>query len=101
MGELFILNETGEPVEEPNFRKWRLWIAEHDCAVRCSYINGFYISTVFLAANHSEQGEARMLYETKVFGLPDGREDIQQYTTKRQALNGHRQFEMKYKLRLQ
>ena len=101
MGELFILNETGEPVEEPDFSKWKSWVTNNDCALQCTYIAGIYVSTVFLTANHAPNGEARILYETRVFGLESGKEDIQSYTTKHQALRGHRAFVQKYKQQLQ
>jgi hypothetical protein len=68
----YILDARGEPVEEPDFMKWALWMNEHDPLVARVRIGQAEVSTVFLGLNHGfmDREGLPILWETMVFGGP-------------------------------
>lgn len=87
----YILNENGEPVAEPDLKKWAQWFEkEYDGVRKIGYdeIGEITISTVFLGLNHQHGDGSPILFETMIFG---GEHDQYQnrYETKEQAVAGH------------
>jgi len=73
---LYILNEKGNPVEEPDRLKWAKWFETANRRVAHEKIGNAEISTVFLGVNHSFGCGKPVLWETMVFG---GKFDQEQY----------------------
>ena len=65
---LYILNEKGNPVEEPDMLKWAKWFETANRRVAHEKIGNAEISTVFLGVNHSFGCGKPVLWETMVFG---------------------------------
>lgn len=88
---LYILNENGEPVTEPDTLKWARWFETHDRHVaydECSRPKKVRISTVFLGIDHSFGGEKPVLWETMIFGGPHDQYQ-KRYTSIEDARRGH------------
>jgi hypothetical protein len=89
-------NETGkyileghEPVEEPDLFKWAMWLETADRHVRDSFQGDVRVSTVFLGLDHNHFGHGPpLLFETMVF-LGDSTIEQEQYSTWREAEDGH------------
>lgn len=103
---MYVLDEQGEPVPEPDTVQWGQWLeATTETRARTlaeTTVGPYWVSTVFLALDHSFGGGPPVLWETMIFGaweefqLPSGgrkkcRKDIDQirYTSKAEALAGH------------
>ena len=89
----YILDEDGNPVEEPNLEKWSKWMQDTSRRVAMTDLaSGKVVSTVFLGLDHSftEEGPP-MLFETMVFKAKDDYSDeyCERYSTKDEALAGH------------
>ena len=101
---MYVLNDRGEPVPEPDTVQWAQWL-EAAARARClaeTTVGPYWISTVFLAIDH-RYGEAGppLLWETMIFGAYEEveifgkrqrcRKDIDQirYTSRAEALAGH------------
>ena len=65
------LDARGEPIPEPDLRKWAEWCETADRRVAKDYIGSAEVSTVFLGLDHnfSDRGNP-ILWETMVFGGP-------------------------------
>lgn len=97
----YILDKKGNPVEEPDLFKWADWVETSGKSriVKQTHISGKYlVSTVFLALDHSfvyGGNVPPILYETMTFSdneeLPDEIELQNRYSTKAEALEGHKQ----------
>lgn len=60
---------NGEPVPEPDPRKWAIWFGTNERIVKRTLIGKVEISTVFIAIDHSfSDNEPPMLWGTMVFG---------------------------------
>ena len=68
----YILNEHGEPKQEPDFLKWGMWMADAKRDVSFdSEVGGYAVSTVFLGIDQSGGVGIPLLWETMVFGDGD------------------------------
>lgn len=68
---LYVLDEQGRPVKEPNILSWVRWFegANDLRVVARTQIGGSAVSTVFLAVDHRFRSEGPpILWETMVFG---------------------------------
>lgn len=94
----YILDEQGNPVEEPDVLKWGEWFESSNAKrfVAESKYNNLRISTVFMALDHAVfQTDPPLLYETMLFGGKyDG--ETERYSTKREALLGHQKMVMEF-----
>lgn len=90
MTKRYILNDKGDPIEEPNLLTWGKWFEVADRHIASDEIEDVKVSTVFLGIDHSfETGNHKpVLFETMVF---NGEHDQYQerYTNKVAALAGH------------
>ena len=78
-----------EPVEDD--RAWAGWFEEANRTVAQDEVGPYKVSTVFLGADHSWGHGAPVLYETLIFGHPDGEgEHMERFHTKPEAVDGHR-----------
>lgn len=92
---LYILNDAGEPVPEPDVLKWARWLGSNDAArviAEDSLPGGVMVSTIFMGQNRpsfSSGPRLPILWETMIFG---GEHDLYQrrYTSRAAAEVGHR-----------
>lgn len=86
----YILDRLGNPVEEPDIKKWGEWFQNTEArVVGFNRLPGdIKVSTVFLGLDHSWDGGPPVLWETMIFG---GEHDSYQdrYTTRDDAIAGH------------
>jgi hypothetical protein len=88
MLELYVLNDHGEPVQEPDHMKWAQWLEQAKRLVAVTKIGCYTISTVFLGADHNFGCGRPLLWETCVFGGEhDG--EMERYSTLDDAKKGH------------
>lgn len=67
----YILDDSGEPVSEPDLEKWGRWFETAPRSVGDDDICGVRISTTFLGLDHRFGGGGPpVLWETMVFGGP-------------------------------
>lgn len=104
----FILDENGNPVEEPDLMKWAEWIESFNRQIAEDIIGDIRVSTVFLGLNHRLFGEGPpILFETMTFSVENEEKEIfghkyfgskeldeilqfqERYSTKNQAIEGH------------
>ena len=90
----YILDESGNPVLEPDILKWAKWFestfdGEYVRRVAITDIGEeVSIITSFLALDHQWGDGSPLLYETMVFGGKlNGEQD--RYSTKEEAVSGH------------
>ncbi len=86
----YILDESGQPIEETNLIKWAKWMenTKFNHHVADDSIGGVRVSTVFLGLDHAFSGGPPILWETQVFGGPlDG--EMIRYSSRETALAGH------------
>lgn len=94
---LYILDDDGNPVEEPDVLKWGEWLGTHSKHVAYDELPGGYrVSTVFLGVDHKYSralgGGPPVLFETMAFKGDDAiNEDWAQrrYTARWRAEEGH------------
>jgi hypothetical protein len=104
---LYILDERGEPVPEPDTVKWGEWLESAyktgSRRLASDTIGPYYVSTVFLDVDHQFlDGGPPVLWETIIFGteeefeiIPGKRRrvhktvDMFRYTSRAEALAGH------------
>lgn len=94
----YILDHSGEPVECHDTLEWGEWFecASNRKLAKDTVDLGFGlsadVSTVFLGIDHGFEGGEPILWETMIFGLPDGHKlsDYQRrWTSRGAALCGH------------
>ena len=86
----WILDEDGMPVPEPDAVKWALWMDVRNRVVKQEYVNGYFVSTVFLALDNSFGYGPPILWETMVFTHPDREAQWSgRCSTREQALELH------------
>jgi hypothetical protein len=86
----YVLNESGEPVPEPDLIAWGRWMGDGATRrVAMDWVGDVRVSTVFLGLDHSfVPGGAPVLWETMIFGGEhDGHTD--RYTSQAEAIAGH------------
>jgi hypothetical protein len=88
MTTMYVLDDAGNPVAEPDILAWGRWLEKTERHVGKDTIGDVKISTVFLGIDHAFGGSAPVLFETMIFG---GRHDGYQirYETREEALAGH------------
>ena len=86
----YVLDDGGNPIPEPDLRKWGTWMQTADRRIALTKLNdNIKVSTVFLGLDHNFDDEGPpILYETMIF---DGNRDqyTKRYPTKEEALEGH------------
>jgi len=73
----FVLDDRGEPMEEPDLQAWTRWFERADRSVRRTVVAAdVTVLTTFLGVGEtSVNGEAPALFQTRVFGgVLDGEE---------------------------
>lgn len=70
MSAKYILDDSGNPVAEPDLIKWAEWFEHAKRCVAVETIGESKISTVFLGLDHAYDGGTPVLWETMVFGGP-------------------------------
>lgn len=89
MSMMYVLDEQGNPVPEPDTLKWGRWFGEPGKrVVKSDHIGDVHVSTIFLGIDHSFHGGPPVLWETMIFG---GEHDQYQerYTSLEDAKQGH------------
>jgi hypothetical protein len=64
----YILNESGDPVEESDIFKWSQWLNETKRRVALDERDGVRVSTIFLGTDYSYNGDDPVFWETMIFG---------------------------------
>lgn len=86
----YILDENGEP-KAVDILTWGKDFEMADRRVAVDMIGDLKVSTVFLGLDHNFSDEGPpVLWETMVFGLPGDEEIMLRYTSKTDALEGHK-----------
>lgn len=86
----YVLDEHGQPREEPDVLTWARWFQRADRQVACTPLSETaYVSTVFLGLDHQFGDGPPVLWETMAFGMLAG--DERQYTSREDAIVGHEQ----------
>lgn len=102
MSDLYILDEQGQPVPEPDVVRWSRWFHSTQDPngprrVALFLQDGIRISTVFLGIDHRMgTGGPPVLWETLVTG-GEHDEHIERYTSREAALAGHERWVAKAK----
>ena len=93
MSGMYVLDEKGNPVPEPDVLKWAKSFQSVDRRVAVETVNDKYrVSTVFLGLDYSFGGDEPVLYETMVFSNDGSLDDYtRRYCTKEQAEQGHKE----------
>ena len=88
----YILDENGNPVPCSAPNRWGRWMENGDNQrVALDEFGDMRVSTVFLGIDHSWGGGTPTLFETMLFGLPNGDEYQARCATRDQALAQHRE----------
>ncbi len=87
----YILDDDGNPVPEPDVRKWATWFEKSKRRLALDLIGPFKVSTVFLGIDHNVDGSGPpVLWETMIFARGTELHEYQErYSTKADALVGH------------
>lgn len=92
MSEMYVLDNRGEVVAEPDLIKWGAWMASpHARRIAWSEIGEWTVSTVFLGINHSFGHGPPVLWETMVFGPKPWDQPQWRYTSREAAVSHHDQ----------
>ena len=90
---LYILNDAGDPVPEPDTITWGNWLEaamrEGRKHVGIDTIGPYRVSTVFLALDHNFGDGPPILWETMIFGICGKECFCERYSSKAEALAGH------------
>lgn len=90
MDGLFVLDDNRHPVACPDVLKWGLWYEQADRSVAYTTVKDGYLSTVFLAIDHSFlPGAKPLLFETMLFMRDGDCNLIARYATWPEAELGH------------
>jgi hypothetical protein len=84
-----------------NLLEWARWHENHNRTVAKTDVGKAHVSTVFLGLDHSFGQGPPLLYETMVFGLPEGHpldQECDRYSTRQEALAGHEAMVMRVKM---
>ena len=85
----YILDDNGEPKEEPDLLTWARWLESADRHVAHREESGVRVSTVFLGLDLSfGDGGPRHLWETMILGGPNDSYQ-ERYSTRQEAEAGH------------
>ena len=88
----YILDSDGNPVPEPDVKKWGLWMKANGRRVAKTDVEGTLVSTVFLGTDHNTFGGEPLLFETMVFESSDFMHSyVERYSNRQQAIAGHDQ----------
>lgn len=85
----YILDESHNPICQPDLHKWAVWFETHERHVAQEVIGDVRVSTVFLGLDHNfGDDETPILFETMIFG---GEHDQYQerFATWDEAMVGH------------
>lgn len=89
----YILDGAGRPIPESDILIWARWFEGADRHVAKTAIGGSWVSTVFLGLDHDFSGYGPpVLWETMVFGAPDGDDRQLRYRSLDEALDGHEEI---------
>ena len=117
---MYVLNDDGEPVEEPDVLAWGRWLERsyetRERWVARTELPGAVVSTVFLGIDHNHSrmlhpGERPILFETMcfdddmkqlpIYGGDDGEDSLfGRYATRAEALEGHAAIVTELRLKL-
>jgi len=88
----YILDDTGEPIEEPDHVKWVDWCkGKWNGVMAQTLFPDGYVSTIFLmSAAEPEDGQAPILFETMIFEGPFAW-SLWRYSSRRAAITHHNQ----------
>lgn len=92
--DLYVLDDSGNPIRETDLMKWAQWFEQHDVRrVARETVGDSEISTVFLGIDHSfcETGPP-VLWETMVFGGPMDQEQDRCSGSREQSEAMHRRM---------
>lgn len=97
MNPLYILNEHGNPVPEPDTLKWAKWFEKSNRVVGYELIGESRVSAVFLGIDHGgfccSTGEYRpILWETMIFGGPLDQDQDRCSGNQEQAMAMHQEM---------
>jgi hypothetical protein len=99
----YILNAAGEPVPCPSAMEWGKWFQENRMACRVARTKigpWITVSTVFLGLDHAWRIGPPILWETLILGADGDEQDHERYSTRKQALAGHKRWVRRYRLKL-
>lgn len=97
MGDKYVLNDKREAVPTDDVLAWARMFEDGEARrVARTQVGPLSISTVFLGLDHAFGEGPPMLFETMVFGLPDGGEDMDRCSTWAQAEAMHAAFVKRY-----
>lgn len=88
MTDYYILNDTGEPVPEPDIQKWARWHTKAPRWLAIADEPNATIVTWFTGIDRVPPGGMPLLWETNIFGFPHGGYRAR-YATAAEALAGH------------
>ena len=77
------------PVPCGDLIEWALWLETADRQVALTVIGPLEVSTVFLSLDHNFGQGDPLLFETAIFGEPEGTAIIERYHTWGEAEAGH------------
>lgn len=90
----YVLDEHGNPVEEPDLRKWAMWLGGNgNRRLKEDRVGPLWVSTIFLGIDHNFTGNGPpVLWETMIFGDDDGWSEhyCDRYSSREAAYEGHR-----------
>ena len=88
----YILDDNGNPVPEPSFNRWCLWLfgdSKNQIVRQDELDNGVVVSTAFLGIDHDVFGHGPpILWETVIIGGPHDRYK-DRCSSRSAALKGH------------
>jgi hypothetical protein len=97
----YILDEAGNVLPCPDLLEWAQWYetSRDRCKVACEQVGDYFVSTIFLTLDHDYSGRSAtndplhyrpVLWETMVFNIIGGIEEMWRYRSREAALTGHK-----------